>query len=731
MKFLVLSIVLFQSLLISNAHPVQKVITLLQELKAKVASEGKAEETTYGKFTEWCKSSESSLTASVESSSTFISQTENAVYGKEREVQEVQKTIERLQGDMSKTDATIKALIDERKLAQDVFLKSVAELNSTISSLNDAVKALKDSSTDALNTSKREVSNGTQPKVAGLLQNEVLLEAMTDEQEAMIEEAIAFEQDELIADAIQKPDKQEKDLLKRKQGYAFKSDGVVKLLEGMLSDFQDKLSAAYKNEATAKTKFNATTSELQASKQAAADSQTARKAVLAQLNVEITDLKNRLTTAKANKDADSKSLKQTRFDCKQKANEWNARKDARYGEDQAIGSAISILGRVSGVQTAAPKVAKNAALLSMSMDQENSLPDTDPRALIVRLLRQEARRDLVDSGHLELLASRVESDFDHADPKVGKDLITTLDRQVMTLKEEQLADDKKKIWCDLELQKTNASRDSLRGDVSGLNVSLLTKQAKVEQLQGDIDAAQKKIAELTKIMDEATAIRNTNKAQNLAAIEDASDAIAAVTDAIGVLTQFYSSASANAALTAPKSALLQEEDSSDSAPPPATWSTSYAGASDPKQGVTSVLQQVMTDFSKMKVDTEAQEDVDQRAYDKLILDSKAEKSRLVTETELKTEEKTRSQAEVVDFRKSMGLKDRELAAVKNYFTDLRRTTCVDFKNATVVQLRKAGRTQEIEQLHKMQSVIKQSFNVALVQTGDSRRFLAPIKPAFS
>lgn len=701
---------------------------MLQELKAKVASEGKAEEKTYEKFSEWCKTSESSLKASIESSGTFITQTENAVYGKEREVQEVQKAIDRLQGDMTKTDATTKALSDERKSAEDVFFKSVAELNSTINALNDAVKGLKDSAADALNTSKREVSNGTQPKVSGLLQNEMLLEAMTDEQEAMIEEAITFEQEEMLAEAVQKPDKQEKDILKRKQGYAFKSDGVVKLLEGMLSDFQDKLSAAYKNEATAKTKFNATTGELRASKQAAADSQTARKAVLAQLNVEITDLKNRLTTAKANKDADSKSLKQTEFDCKQKASEWNARKDARYGEDQAIGSAISILGRVSGVQTAAPK---KAAFLSLSMDQDNSLPDTDPRALIVQLLRQEARRGLADSAHLELLASRVESDFDHADPKVGKDLITTIDRQVMTLKEEQLADDKKKIWCDLELEKTNSSSESLRADVGGLNVSLLSKQAKVEQLQGDVDAAQKRIAELTKTMDEATAIRNTNKAQNLAAIEDATDAIAAVTDAIGVLTQFYSSASASAASTAPTSALLQEEESSDSAPPPATWSTSYAGASDPKQGVTAVLQQVMADFSKMKVDTEAQEDVDQRAYDKLILDSKAEKARLVTETELKTEEKTRSQAEVVDFTKNMALKDRELAAVKNYFEDLRKTTCADFKNATVVEIRKAGRTQEIEHLRKMQSVIKDSFNVALVQTGDSQRFLAPIKPAFS
>lgn len=698
---------------------------MLQELKAKVASEGKAEEKTYEKFSEWCKTSESSLTASIESSSTFITQTENAVYGKEREVQEVQKTIDRLQGDITKNDATIKALSDERKSAEDVFVKSVAELNSTITALNDAMKGLKDSAADALNTSKREVSNGTQPKVSGLLQNKMLLEAMTDEQEAMIEEAIVFEQD-----AVQNPDKQEKDLLKRKQGYAFKSDGVVKLLEGMLSDFQDKLSAAYKNEATAKTKFNATTSELQASKQAAADSQTARKAVQAQLNVEIIDLKNRLTTAKANKDADSKSLKQTEFDCKQKASEWNARKDARYGEDQAIGSAISILGRVSGVQTTAPKV-KKAALLSLSMDQDNSLPDTDPRALIVQLLRQEARRGLADSAHLEILASRVESDFDNSDPKVGKDLITTIDRQVMTLKEEQLADDKKKIWCNLEVEKTNSSSTSLRADVSGLNVSLLAKQAKVEQLQGDVDAAQKKIAELTKTMDEATAIRNTNKAQNLAAIEDATDAVAAVTDAIGVLTQFYSSASANVASTAPKSALLQEEESGDSAPPPATWSTGYGGASDPKQGVTAVLQQVMADFSKMKVDTEAQEDVDQRAYDKLIVDSKAEKARLVTETELKTEEKTRSQAEVVDFTKNMALKDRELAAVKNYFKDLRKTTCADFKNATAVELRKAGRSQEIEHLRKMQSVIKQSFNVALVQTGDSQRFLAPIKPAFS
>merc|ERR1719221_976108 len=58
--------------LASHANPVRKVVTMLQQMQAKVAEEGKKEEDLYEKFMCYCKNNVGDLTGSIEAAKAKI-----------------------------------------------------------------------------------------------------------------------------------------------------------------------------------------------------------------------------------------------------------------------------------------------------------------------------------------------------------------------------------------------------------------------------------------------------------------------------------------------------------------------------------------------------------------------------------------------------------------------------------------------------------------------------------
>merc|ERR1719253_2184310 len=113
------------------------------------------------------------------------------------------------------------------------------------------------------------------------------------------------------------------------------------------------------------------------------------------------------------------------------------------------------------------------------------------------------------------------------------------------------------------------------------------------------------ISDVVAFMKEATEIREVGKKENKLAVKDAMDAQKSLTAAIAVLEAFYKESGEiakepwefiQAPVKLPKN--------------PDTWDSSYTGVADPKKagtGVIAVLEAVSSDFSKMEVNTRAQE----------------------------------------------------------------------------------------------------------------------------
>merc|ERR1719316_233727 len=81
---------------VEGAHPIEKVIGLLQDLSSKVEEEAKAEAISYTKFEYWCKTSEKTLSAAIAEEQDTISALESTIEGKQKSAVSLEEQIEEL-----------------------------------------------------------------------------------------------------------------------------------------------------------------------------------------------------------------------------------------------------------------------------------------------------------------------------------------------------------------------------------------------------------------------------------------------------------------------------------------------------------------------------------------------------------------------------------------------------------------------------------------------------------
>merc|ERR1719380_520054 len=126
-------------------------------------------------------------------------------------------------------------------------------------------------------------------------------------------------------------------------------------------------------------------------------------------------------------------------------------------------------------------------------------------------------------------------------------------------------------------------------------------KATVQELSEEIVQLNEEIAESVAAMKEATELRETDKAENMATIKDAKDAQEAVANAIAVLEDFYKEQGAFLQTESHEPVVVEAS--------PETWESESTGLQSP-DGVLDMLKTVSADFAKMEAETTAQEEND-------------------------------------------------------------------------------------------------------------------------
>jgi hypothetical protein len=473
---------------------------------------------------------------------------------------------------------------------------------------------------------------------------------------------------------------------------------VIDLLKELKIKFEDDLTQTTKEETAGANAYALEKSARENAENAATRSKTQKSDTLADVTSSLAEAQGNLKDEKADLEADSETMESTTKACATKTREWEQRSETRAKEIEAIGMAIKIMGKVTGVRTEAP----GNPVLPSSPVKLIQLDSVDPKAKAVEFLRSTAK--VMHSKSLERLAVEVSAHLNGPFDQVNN----MIQKMVFRLMSEQTDEDKHKAWCDLELEKTKTSESDKTDKVKELSAKIEDDKATVAKLTNDITDADKMVADITAFMKEATEIRNTGKKENTVAIKDAQKAQAAIANAVAVLEDFYKSSGAvkkEAWEFAQKSkapVTLPED--------PKLWESSYTGVADPKKadtGILAILEKIAADFSTMEAETKAQEVEDQKEYDEQMKAHQIEKARRQQESDMKLQEKKRKNSKVESLTSQKKHTSDELEAVQQYSKDL-QPACVD--GDSTYEDRKAARDKEIKALKDAQVMLQEAFN---------------------
>jgi len=285
-----------------------------------------------------------------------------------------------------------------------------------------------------------------------------------------------------------------------------------------------------------------------------------------------------------------------------------------------------------------------------------------------------------------------------ADPFVKvKELIKNM---IETLLSDAQADASHKAYCDKELGESAAKKEEKTATIDKLTARIDGNSATIAELTDAIKTLEAEVADIDKAQSEATAIRNTEKSDNLAAIKDFRDSADAVVAAMGVLKSFYEGG-----------ALLQTQSKAKKSTRP-----EFGGAkTDTGSSIISVLEVAESDFTRLLAETETEEDAAADAYAKQTEENKVSKATKEADAKAKESEVKSLTVELGHAKEDHASTSTELDAVQSYIEKL-KPQCEE--KAMSYEEKKAAREAEIAGLKEALEILS---GTGLLQS--SSRFL--------
>jgi len=657
---------------VTAVSPVQKVIQLLGECKAKVAKDLAAETAAMEEYTTFCDDEMKEKGYAIETSgrelgdlAATIEDSKATISTKADEISTLGTFIAGKEGELHQATEARNAKNADFVAAEKELVKSVDECSRAVAALAKGMALMQggqrkrankelEAVRDALNTivSAVKIETESSKKLKSFLQSS---NTETDDLSLHQPQAkqVAYESKsggilQTVKDMQAKAEAELSDLRKKEMGDAHNFKMLSQGLSNEISHSQEKLSAATAAKAKA-------TEEL-----ATAEGDQAE-------------------TAKT-KAADEEYSATMKTECETKAAEWADRQASAKAEMGAIDKASEILS--SGVTAFAQVGAKHYE--GFSDDQ----PD-EKRVKLVQKFQQLGKK--FHSFALMQMASMAGSDPFVKIRGLIEDMLTKL---INEANEEA----SQKAFCDEELGKSRTSSADKTAKAEKLQTRIDGASATIGELTEAVKTLEAEVAEIDRAQAEATKIRTQEHSDNTQAMKDFRDSADAVIAAIGVLRTFYEGG-----------AFIQV---SSKAGPDFGSAKGDAGSS-----IISVLEVAESDFTRLLAETETSENAASDAFTKLSDENKVSKATKEADGKAKASEIKSLEVQLAHHKEDHAGVSTELDAVLEYLEKL-KPQCES--KAMSYEERKAAREAEISGLKEALEILEGN-GLALFQ--GEKRFL--------
>jgi len=659
-----------------DVSPVEKVITLLEDMKSEVTKEGSDEAKTYDKFACFCKDTtilkSTSVTDGQDNIDSLSATISEKTAAKEEKVTEIQ-TRKQKQEELATTLEEAKVRLAKERAEYE---ETAADLSKAIHSLENAIQAM-DKSKPSLVSIKAQVKKSLElAQVLGLVK------------EAKMKSVSTFLQSKVD------PDDPE---------YQYHSQGIIDVMTDLLKDFNAEKKDLDEEWAKTELAENDLIADLDGQMTENENSIGTLHGDVETLGTEIAKAREDLVDAESLLKDDQLYLKDLTERCEQRAGAYDQRATMRADEIKALSEALELLkGKVKDAdeaanerafvqqadQTAAPSKHMATSFLQveprgkvnnlLQRARKHSGPQ-DRKDKVLELLSKEGKR--LDSSFLSTIAMKMA-----ADPFVKvKKLIQELIERLIA---ESTSEATKKGFCDLELSKAEKNRNHRWADVKRLSAELSSLEAKQDALEEELSELAKSLKELNAALSEAVKLRSESKAENLQTLKDAKEGLNAVSEALLVLKVFYKRAAKASAFL--QASPVDEDD-------PGAASNSYKGKQESAKGVIGLLEVIVSDFERTIKTTTSQEDKEASNFVEFDRTSKSDIAGKETKTQLDEQDleatKTKITQKMKDMKSNMELVDKAVQELEDL-----RPMCIDTGMSYEERVEK--REEEVEALKK-------------------------------
>jgi len=582
--------------------PVQKVLTMMTEMKTNGEKMMKEEASTYASYTEWVSDTSRQLGFEIKTSNSDIEKYLATAAKADSDVSELGNAIGKLNGDLATTEGEKADATAIRKSQHADYATLSADYGESVDALERAIQTM-------------QARSGAVPEASAFLQQQAA------KVPGMRRVLAAFLQESQTAQVTGGP---------AVAAYEFQSGGIVALLEKFLTKFQGELEEVETEERNQSNNFDLelinlsnTIDYLKKEIEEKSVHKTKRARASAQT-------KSNLASTQKDLAEDEKTLADTKATFAAKSDQFKANQEVRVAELEAISKAIEIISdpSVSGsygkhinlVQTKTSFLqVRSARTLSRKVSQR-----------LVTFLQRKAA--LLSSIALKTLAAQVESNpFDK--------VVKMIEGLVAKLKEEAAAEAEHKAWCDEQLHDNKLKREKKTSKVNKLTATIEALTQDIASMGKKIQTLKEEQVALTMAMSKATTQRDLEKSTNTDTMKDAAAGEQATKAALVVLREFYAS----------QGSFLQQ----------APEMAAYSGMSSAKGGVVGMLEVITSDFARLHADTKASESAAASEYASFFADATASKK-----SKHDLEFKTSLEKDQTEFEKSETTKDLEATQVE-------------------------------------------------------------------
>jgi hypothetical protein len=522
-------------LTVRTGSPVEKVVELIEELKAKILADGAMEQKLYDKYACWCETTTARKADAIDDGKALIGKTTTSILTLKGAIAVLASEIADLEAEIAEANEAMAKATKIREKENSDYQQEKAYMETTLTSLHAAIEVLGGAGTKKMMLLKaaslvRTAILGS-PKLDGLSPEKLrIMKSFFEDPVSMLQEPVDYYDQKAQA----------------KASYSPQSATIMGILKDMYDTFAADLEKSNSEESAAQFNFE----ELIAAKTKQVKDWTAevtdKEGQKAEKSTMLSEAEELLAATQTQLKIDEDFFATARDSCKAKSDEWDERSRLRTEQLDGIEKALKILTSDEARATFAASATRTQDTFgtegSREMDQQATKDKSvgDVLFLQMEMPREKAYRALKkvigDSKNLRL--ARIAVAVRTASQGHFDEVIAEIDRMIELLGEESQEDIEQRDWCIAEQNNQTNHKENLEYDISQLQAKITMAEKKKAELEAEKEDTLKKKADLEEAMEEALQDREAENQAFTGAKTDDENAIELLGQAIEALSAY-------------------------------------------------------------------------------------------------------------------------------------------------------------------------------------------------